>query len=87
MRAAPAVGFEQFGLRATASGGSGSVTAPYAASGFAYDATANTSSQVASVSGSSAATTYSIRYLANITNTTEAGDYQGTYTYTASATF
>ncbi len=84
---APAVGFEQFGLRATASGGSGSVTAPYAASGFAYDATANTSSQVASVSGSSAATTYSIRYLANITNTTEAGDYQGTYTYTASATF
>ncbi len=84
---ASAVGFEQFGLRMTATGGSGAVTAPYADSGFAYAADASTASQVASVSGSSTATTYSVRYLANITATTEAGSYQGTYTYTISASF
>jgi hypothetical protein len=80
-------GSEQFGLRMTATGGSGAVTAPYAASGFAYAADASTSSQVASVSGSSTATTYSVRYLANITATTEAGSYNGTFTYTTSGTF
>lgn len=79
-------GTEQFGLRMTASGGSGSVTAPYAASGFAFD-TAAFPDQVASASGSSANTTYSVRYLANITSSTEAGSYSSTLTYTATANF
>lgn len=83
---ASAVGTEQFGLRADASGGSGTVTAPYAASGFALD-TAAFPDQVASASGSSADTTYSIRYLANITSATEAGSYTSTLTYVGTANF
>lgn len=83
---ASATGTEQFGLRATATGGSGSVSAPYAASGFAFD-TAAFPDQVASASTSSAATTYSIRYLANISVGTEPGNYATTLTYVATANF
>jgi len=83
---ATAVGTEQFGLRMTASGGSGAVTAPYAASGFAFD-TAAFPDQVASASASSANTTYSVRYLGNITAQTEAGAYTATLTYVATANF
>lgn len=79
-------GTEQFGLRLTASGGSGSVTAPYAASGFAFD-TGAFPDQVASASGASANTTYSARYLANITSNTEAGAYTTALTYTATANY
>ncbi len=84
---ASSVGTEQFGARFAASGGSGTVTAPYAAAGFAYAADVNTSSQVASASGASANTTYSARYIANILATTEAGSYTATLTYTGTATF
>lgn len=81
-------GSEQFGLRITASGGSGSVTSPYAASGFAYAATATTSSQVASAeAGDNATTTYSVRYLNNISTLTEAGSYSANLVYTAAANF
>ncbi len=83
---ASSTGTEQFGLRMTASGGSGSVTAPYAASGFAFD-TAAFPDQVASATGSSANTTYSVRYLANIAAATEAGSYTATLTYSATANF
>lgn len=79
-------GTEQFGLRMTASGGSGAVTAPYAAAGFAFD-TAAFPDQVASASGASANTTYSARYLANIASLTEAGSYSATLTYVATANF
>lgn len=85
---APNTSIEQFGIRATASGGSGTVTAPYAASGFAYDATATTSSQIASAStGDSATTTYSIRYMTNISPTTEAGTYNANLVYVVTANF
>jgi len=84
---ASAVGTEQFGLRMTATGGIGTVTAPYAAAGFAYAGTASTASQVNSSTGASANTTYSARYLANITATTEAGAYTSTLTYVATANF
>lgn len=84
---ASSVGTEQFGLRMTASGGSGTVTSPYAASGFAYAADASTTSQVASSSTSSATTTYSVRYLANISSATEAGSYTATLTYVTTANF
>ncbi len=80
------VGTEQFGLRMSASGGSGVVSAPYAASGFAFD-TASFPDEVASAVGSSANTTYSVRYLANITASTEAGAYTANLTYIATANF
>ncbi len=83
---ASAIGTEQFGLRMTATGGSGTVTAPYAASGFALN-TASFPSQVASASGSSANTTYSARYIANIASNTEAGAYTSTLTYVTTANF
>jgi hypothetical protein len=80
------VGTEQFGLRLVASGGSGTVSAPYAASGFALD-TAAFPDQVASASGSSANTTYSARYIGNITSNTEAGSYTAVITYIATANY
>lgn len=83
---ASSTGNEQFGLRMTASGGSGAVTAPYAASGFALD-TAAFPDEVASASGASSNTTYSVRYLANIASSTESGSYSSTLTYTATANF
>lgn len=84
----PSIGTEQFGIRLTASGGSGSVSTPYAASGFAYDATATTSSQVASASvGDNATTTYSVRYVANIAPTTPAASYTSNIIYIAVANF
>ncbi len=84
---ASSTGSEQFGIRLTASGGSGTVTAPYAASGFAYAADASTTSQVASSSTTSATTTYSVRYLANIAGSTESGAYSATLTYVTTANF
>lgn len=83
---APAAGTEQFGLRLSASGGSGAVSAPYAASGFAFDSAAFPD-QIASASVASANTTYSARYVANITANTEAGSYSSTLTYVATANF
>lgn len=83
---ASSVGTEQFGLRLTASGGNGTVSAPYAASGFAFD-TAAFPDEVAVSTSASANTTYSARYLANITASTEAGAYTATLTYIATANF
>lgn len=79
-------GTEQFGLRASATGGSGTVSAPYAATGFAFD-TAAFPDAFATASGASANTTYSLRYLANITASTEAGAYTATVNYVATANF
>ena len=83
---APASGTEQFGLRLTASGGSGTVTAPYAASGYAYNAT-STAVEVAAASGATSNTTFSAFYLASIASNTEAGGYTTNLTYTATARF
>lgn len=79
-------GSEQFGLRMSASGGNGAVVVPYAASGFAFD-TGGLPDQVATSTSASANTTYSVRYLANITSNTEAGSYTSTLTYVATANF
>lgn len=78
---------EQFGIRATASGGSGTVSAPYAASGYAYTADASTATTVATSSTSSATTTYSVRVLANIASTTEAGSYTTNHYWVATGNF
>jgi hypothetical protein len=81
-----ATGTEQFGLRAVASGGSGTVSAPYAAAGFAY-ATSSFPSAIATSLVASANTTYSMRYLANISSLTEAGIYNASLQYVATANF
>lgn len=83
---ASAVGTEQFGLRMTATGGNGAVAAPYSAAGFAFDSAAFPD-VVATSTSSSANTTYSVRYIANITANTEAGNYASTVTYSATANF
>jgi hypothetical protein len=81
-------GTAQFGLRMVASGGLGSVLSPYASSGFAYGATASTPDAVASASsGDGATTTYSVRYLANISNVTPAGNYSTNITYVVTANY
>ncbi len=83
---ATSVGSEQYGLRMTAAGGIGAVSAPYADAGFAFDSAAFPDA-VASAGGASANTTYSVRYIANIDANTEAGAYTSTLTYTATANF
>jgi len=80
-------GTAQFGLRMTATGGSGVVSAPYAASGYAYTGTTSTAAPVASYTGPSANTTYSVRYLANIAALTPAGSYTTAHTYVATGNF
>ena len=83
---ASAIGTEQFGLRMTATGGTGTVSAPYAAAGFAYNST-TLPTTVATAVGASANTTYSVRYLSNIAALTEAGRYTTAITYSATANF
>lgn len=80
---------EQYGLRITASGGDGSVTSPYNhASQYAYGADATTPDEIASDSnGDDVTTTYSLRYLGNISAQTEAGLYSATPTYVIIANF
>lgn len=88
INSAPATGVEQFGIRLVASGGVGSVVAPYSASGFAYAATATTSSQVASaILGDNATTTYSVRYVTNLAGISKPGSYIGNIVYVATANF
>ena len=85
---APSANTEQFGLRMTATGGSGTVSSPYAASGFAYGASASVSSQVAgATAGDGTLTTYSVRYLGNIAGDTENSVYQANLVYTVTANF
>jgi hypothetical protein len=83
---ASAVGTEQFGLRATAAGGTGTVSAPYAAAGFAF-ATTSFPSALATAAGATANTTYSLRYIANIAANTEAGVYTANVNYIATSNF
>ncbi|KKP90773.1 MAG: hypothetical protein UR97_C0009G0004 [Candidatus Nomurabacteria bacterium GW2011_GWE2_36_115] len=85
---APSIGSEQFGIRANASGGSGAVNATYGTAGqYAFTANATTAVAVATASAPSATTTYSVRYIANISPTTEAGSYTAAHTYIATGNF
>lgn len=79
-------GTEQFGMRMTVSSGNGTVSAPYAASGFAYDLS-NFPDEIATGAGDSTSDIFSVRYLANIATTTESGDYRSIITYIATGTF
>jgi len=74
-------GTEQYGIRLTASGGDGTVSTPYENSGFAL-CTGSFPDEIASdADGDDVATTYSLRYLANIASNTEAGPYSSALSY------
>jgi hypothetical protein len=79
-------GTEQFGIKVSASGGSGGAVAPYASANYAYNAT-TTQDDIATSATPSTTTTYSITYIANISATTEPGSYATTLTYTATGLF
>lgn len=92
-------GTEQFGFNlvansagnfgtvgANASGGSGTATAPYATNNqIAYNTGGAT--QVASASGPSVQTTFTMSFGANVATGTKAGVYTATQTFIATATF
>lgn len=82
-------GTEQFGIRATVSGGTGAAVDPTfsQATSYGYDATATTSAILATGSGSTNTSTYSLRYVANIAAITEAGTYAANMVYVATANF
>lgn len=85
---APSIGSEQFGIRAVATGGNGTVVSPFAASGFAFTSTATTSSQLGqSASGNGVSTVYSVRMMSNIAPTTEAANYSTSLVYVVTANF
>lgn len=87
--ASSTAGTEQFGIRATAVGGTGySLSSTFsAASSYGYDGTATTSTIFASGTGSTNTTTYSLYYVANIAPITEAGTYAANLVYVATANF
>jgi hypothetical protein len=87
--ASSTIGTEQFGIRASVAGGTGgTVDATYsAATSYGFDATATTSASLAVGNVSTNTTTYSLRYVANIAGTTEAGTYVADLVYVATANF
>lgn len=80
------IGSEQFGLRASITSGTGTVSSPYSASGFALD-TMNFPDELAGGTGDDEETIYSISYIANIDEGTEAGNYQASLNYVMVGTF
>jgi hypothetical protein len=87
--ASSTAGTSQFGIRATASGGTGStIASPYIlTTSYGYNGTATTSATFATGSGATLATTYSLRYVANISAVQEAGTYATGLIYVATANF
>ena len=83
------VGTEQFGIRATVSGGTAAaVSLPYSlGAGYGYNATATTSAVLATETNAANTTTYSLRYIANVAPLTEAGTYVANIVYVATANF
>lgn len=79
-------GTEQFGIKLSASGGSGAVIAPYATANYAYNAV-STQDDIATSTVPSLTTTYSVTYIANISAITQPGSYGTTLTYTATGLF
>lgn len=86
--ASSTIATEQFGIRATKAGGvNGTIAAPYAmSSSYGYNATSSAQT-FASGTSATATETYSLRYVANITALTEAGNYATSIIYVATANF
>ncbi len=87
--AALAPGTAQFGIRTTAAGGTGTVTAPFngTVGNYGFGTSPLASQSFASAPGATATTTYSVNYAANIATLTPAGNYATTLTYDATANF
>ncbi len=83
------VGSEQFGIRTTATGGSGVVSSPYngLVGSYGYSTTPNIPTSFATASAVTTATTYNVNYAANISSTTEAGSYATGLTYVITGNF
>lgn len=96
VKAASSTGVEQFGLNlkdnatpdtgAEASGGSGAASADYATADQ-YKFVVNTTTTMASAAAATATTTFTASYIANITETTEAGNYSSIITYVCTGNF
>ena len=80
-------GTEQFGIRGVVTSGTGLVSSPYNTSSFAYAANATTTSTFATGIGDASTTVYSLRYLVNVTPSTENGTYSTNLVYVATAKF
>jgi hypothetical protein len=87
--ASSTAGTEQFGIRATSTGGTGATIDPTYnfSTSYGYDATATTSAPLATGSGATNTTTFGLRYMANIGGTTEAGTYVASLIYVATANY
>ena len=87
--ASSTINSEQFGIRATSTGGTGATIDPtYAAlTSYGYNATATTSASFAVGSGATNVTTFGLRYVANIAGLTEAGTYVANLIYVATANY
>lgn len=79
-------GTEQFGLRATTSGGTGVVSGPYNTGNWAFDTVAFPDI-LATGAGDESTTIYGLRYLGNISSNSESGSYNSNITFTATASF
>ncbi len=88
---APSTGFEQFGIRAIATGGNGVVQAPYSGSGFALPSSASTTPSLLATESAGFAdgvpTVYSLHYVANIAPNTPAGKYSTSLMFLITGTF
>jgi hypothetical protein len=87
--ASSTLGTEQFGIRATSTGGTGATIDPtYAAlTSYGFDSTATTSASFAIGSGATNITTFGLRYVANIAGLTEAGTYVANLVFVATANY
>lgn len=83
------VGSEQFGIRAVATGGGGSVSSPYNGSSgnFGFSVTPNSPTNFATASAVTTNTTYDVNYATNISSSTEAGNYSTSLTYVITGNF
>jgi hypothetical protein len=82
-------GTAQFGIRTSASGGTGTVSAPFNGSSgnYGFGTSPLSAAPFAAASGPSATTTYNVNYAANIAPLTPEGSYTTTLTYVATANF
>lgn len=83
--AASTPGTEQYGIRLTASGGSGLPQAPFNTANYAFDPTQTLA--VAKSTTPSVLTQYSVFYLSNIATTTDPGNYSTDMIFVATANF
>jgi hypothetical protein len=82
-------GVAQFGIRTTASGGIGTINAPFngAAGNYGFGTSPLSSQTFAIATGPTPTTTYDVNYASNISISTPAGSYATTLTYVATANF